>query len=86
MTAVEKYIKTLKNYKEIGGSIDDAIMVAETLLITLEKKQMEQSFFGGVHSTGEGWNAEYANGNKPNVEMIFKEQFEEYYNEKFKTN
>jgi hypothetical protein len=32
MTAVESYIVAIKNYKNIGGSIDDAIVIAETLL------------------------------------------------------
>ena len=32
MTAVDKYILAIKNYKNIGGSLDDAIVIAETLL------------------------------------------------------
>jgi hypothetical protein len=40
MTAVEKYIESLKKYKVINGTIDDAIIIAETLLIELERKQI----------------------------------------------
>jgi hypothetical protein len=40
MTAVEQYIKTLKNYKAINGTIDDAIVIAETLLLASEEKQI----------------------------------------------
>jgi hypothetical protein len=32
MTAIDKYVEAIKNYKKIGGSIDDAIVIAETLL------------------------------------------------------
>lgn len=41
MTPVQAYIKTLQNYKELNGSIDDAIIIAETLLIVLEKKMID---------------------------------------------
>lgn len=47
------------------------------------KKEQENSFFAGIHCTGEGWNAEYANGNNPDVGTEFKEDFEQYYQETF---
>ncbi len=40
MTAVQAYIQALKNYKKIDGSIDDAIVIAETLLLDLEERQI----------------------------------------------
>ena len=43
MTAVDKYILAIKNYKNIGGSLDDAIVIAETLLkeaVEREKKSL----------------------------------------------
>lgn len=47
MTAVEKYIKGLKNYKELGMSIDSAILLAETVLLPLEKQQIINAFDDG---------------------------------------
>ena len=45
------------------------------------KEERERDFYAGVHCTGEGWNAEYANGNGPDIEIIFKQDFEEYWQE-----
>lgn len=42
MTAVQAYIQAIKNYKKIGGSIDDAIVIAETLLLELEERQIKE--------------------------------------------
>jgi len=42
MTAVQAYIQAIKNYKKIGGSIDDAIVIAETLLLDLEERQIKE--------------------------------------------
>ncbi len=42
MTAVEQYIKALKNYKKINGTLDDAIVLAETLLLASEERQIIQ--------------------------------------------
>ena len=44
MTAVEKYIKGLKNYKELGMDIDAAIVLAETVLLSLEKEQIIDAY------------------------------------------
>lgn len=44
---IENYIDTLHNYKKCGGNIDDAIMVAEFLLLNLETKQREKDFNAG---------------------------------------
>jgi hypothetical protein len=42
MTNTEKYIAALKNYKKIDGTIDDAIVIAETLLMELEIRDKEK--------------------------------------------
>ena len=42
MTNTEKYIAALKNYKKIDGTIDDAIVIAETLLLELEIRDKEK--------------------------------------------
>jgi len=46
-TAVEKYIQVLKNYKAINGTIDDAIVIAETLLLEIESMQRKMDFEAG---------------------------------------
>ena len=54
-TVIEKYIQTLKAYKNSGtGTIDDAIIIAETLLIDLETQQRRKDFEAGGKS---GFNA-----------------------------
>ena len=50
MTAVEKYIKALNNYKNIGGSIDDAIVMAETLLLMIEEKELKAAYNKGYEN------------------------------------
>lgn len=50
---------------------------------TMHKEEIESAFFGGIKSTGEGWNGEYANGNNPNVETVFKRDYEQYCNETY---
>ena len=42
-----------------------------------------ESILAAIKSTGEGWNAEYAHGNNPNIEEKFTEGFEEWF-EQFK--
>ena len=44
MTAVEKYILAIKRYKEIGGDIDDVIVLADTILLALEEKQLKEAY------------------------------------------
>ena len=53
-TAVERYISVLKNYREINGTIDDAIVIAETLLLEIETAQRRKDFEAGGKS---GFNA-----------------------------
>ena len=47
MIAVQAYIKAIKNYKNIGGSIDDAIVIAETILLTGEKIELQNAYNKG---------------------------------------
>jgi hypothetical protein len=49
----------------------------------MHKEETEDAFFGGIKSTGEGWNGEYANGNNPNVETVFRKEYEQYYNKTY---
>jgi hypothetical protein len=68
-TPVQAYIKSLHNYKKIGGSIDDAIVIAETLLLELEKKENFNYFMKGV-----------LNSESKEIEVV-KVKFEELYNQ-----
>lgn len=65
MTAVQAYIQAIKNYKKIGGSIDDAIVIAETLLLDLEERQIKEIV---EKSRATGLTAEYL------IEQLKQEQ------------
>ena len=39
---------------------------------------VSKAFFAGVKSTSEGFNGEYANGNDPDVEVVFNEKYQEF--------
>jgi hypothetical protein len=45
---------------------------------------MREAYFTAIRSTGEGWNAEYANGNCPNIEKTFNDGYEIFI-EQYKT-
>lgn len=47
------------------------------------EEDIRKAYFEGVKSTGEGWNAEYANYNDPNVEEVWKQEFKDWF-EQFK--
>jgi hypothetical protein len=49
------------------------------------EEDMKLSYFSAIQSTGEGWNGEYAEGNNPNIEDKFSEEFKEWF-EQFKKN
>ena len=68
MTPVEKYIKALNNHKKIGGTLDQAIVIAETLLLMVEEKELKAAYNKG-----------YENGQANNIHDA-----EQYYHEKFK--
>ena len=43
------------------------------------EEDLKRAYFAGVESTGEGWNGEYAGGNDPIIEEVFKEGFENWF-------
>ena len=47
------------------------------------EEDMRKAYFSAIESTGEGWNGEYANGNNPNIEENFDNEFQEWF-EQFK--
>ena len=47
------------------------------------EEDMKLAYFSAIQSTGEGWNGEYAEGNNPNIEDKFSEEFKEWF-EQFK--
>ena len=49
------------------------------------EEDMKLAYFSAIQSTGEGWNGEYAEGNNPNIEDKFSEEFKEWF-EQFKKN
>jgi len=53
-------------------------------LLPKEKQVIEDAFYSAVKITGEGWNGEYAGSNYPCIEEDFKDNFNEYYNTKYK--
>jgi hypothetical protein len=47
------------------------------------EEDLKEAYFSAISSTGEGWNAEYANGNNPNIEEKFSKGFAQWF-EQFK--
>ena len=47
------------------------------------EEDLKLAYFSAIESTGEGWNGEYAKGNRPDIEEIFGEGFIEWF-EQFK--
>jgi hypothetical protein len=47
------------------------------------EEDLRKAYFSGISSTGEGWNGEYADGNDPNIEEKFSEEFTQWF-EQFK--
>jgi hypothetical protein len=47
------------------------------------EEDLKEAYFSAISSTGEGWNAEYANGNNPNIEEKFSKGFTQWF-EQFK--
>jgi len=46
-SVVKQYIAALKKFKAINGTLDDAIVLAETLLIASEERQRRTDFEAG---------------------------------------
>jgi hypothetical protein len=55
MTPIQTYIESLKNYKKSGGNIDDAIILAETILIEIEKKHITDAYKKGSDEADAHW-------------------------------
>ena len=47
------------------------------------EEDLKDAYFSAIKATGEGWNGEYAEGNSPNVEEKFMEDFNKWF-EQFK--
>jgi hypothetical protein len=47
------------------------------------EEDLKDAYFSAIKATGEGWNGEYAEGNSPNVEEKFMEDFNIWF-EQFK--
>ncbi len=43
------------------------------------EEDLKEAYFSAISSTGEGWNAEYANGNNPNIEEKFSKGFAQWF-------
>jgi hypothetical protein len=43
------------------------------------EEDLKEAYFSAISSTGEGWNAEYANGNNPNIEEKFSKGFTQWF-------
>ena len=47
------------------------------------EEDLKDAYFSAIKATGEGWNGEYAEGNSPNIEEKFMEDFNKWF-EQFK--
>jgi hypothetical protein len=47
------------------------------------EEDLKKAYFSAIEITGEGWNGEYAQGNNPNIEETFQEEFNQWF-EQFK--
>ena len=64
----------------IDGVVRGAEWQAERMY---SEEDLKEAYFSAISSTGEGWNAEYANGNNPNIEEKFSKGFAQWF-EQFK--
>ena len=65
------------------GFIEGAKWMQERMY---SEEDLREAFFSAIKSTGEGWNGEYANGKNPNVETVFRKEYEQYYNKTYGGN
>jgi len=70
-----------EDYIKVPISVLRYINELENRMYTEE--DMRKAYFSAIESTGEGWNGEYANGNNPNIEENFDNEFQEWF-EQFK--
>ena len=77
-----------ESYPDIHAS-KEGIVESHIIFAKWQKERMyseedlKEAYFSAISSTGEGWNAEYANGNNPNIEEKFSKGFTQWF-EQFK--
>lgn len=77
--AEKKYLERLNNFQKVDfkdGVFEGAKWMQERMY---SEDDLIKAYFAGVKSTGEGWNGEYAEGNDPIIEEVFKEGFENWF-------
>lgn len=67
------------------GNLNDLDFIENQKIVfkqakVMEEQQRRKDFFAGVKCTEEGRNGEFARVNRPNIELVFLEDFEEYIN------
>jgi hypothetical protein len=92
-TAYLEFIEGAKWQSETIGLMEIELRHTKTLLASCEKalenrdnqaermyseEDLKEAYFSAISSTGEGWNAEYANGNNPNIEEEFSKGFAQW--------
>ena len=80
-------VKTAKQFYDEHYSDDTVVMMRDYAKMLTDRmyseEDMKLAYFSAIQSTGEGWNGEYAEGNNPNIEDKFSEEFKEWF-EQFK--
>jgi hypothetical protein len=82
-TSIEWLVKQLKE-RGYAGEFPPHLLFDQAK--QMHKEEISESFFGGIKSTGEGWNGEYANASNPNVETVFRKEYEQYCNKTYGGN
>jgi hypothetical protein len=76
--AAENYAKQF-DYAEDSSPQLDFIEGAKWQAERMHSEEdLKEAYFSAISSTGEGWNAEYANGNNPNIEEEFSKGFAQW--------
>jgi hypothetical protein len=86
LTAVEWLYSELSKNNISNDSIKSRIYKESEIWkqsLAMEKEQIMDAYFSAIKSTAEGWNGEYAQGNSPNIEEKFMEDFNKWF-EQFK--
>jgi hypothetical protein len=78
-TAVEWLQGEIEKFIDMGNTFTNEFEKAKAM----EKEQIMDAYFSAIKITGEGWNGEYAQGNSPNIEENFMEDFNKWF-EQFK--
>jgi hypothetical protein len=71
-------------YKISNGNFEfNVVPFTEPQERMYSEEDLKDAYFSAIKATGEGWNGEYAEGNSPNVEEKFMEDFNKWF-EQFK--